>query len=334
VAPNVLTPAQTEFGAVWRNWWLANLTGTLVVTPFSVLWLTSLGSRIRWREFGESVVILSLFTGVCLVLFGGWYTFAVRVYPLHFMCVPFLLWMAFRLGCRGTATGVVLLSVIATWGTVRDWGPFAYGGATMEVVQAYISMMSVTGIVLAAVVTQHKRAEQQLLALATTDSLTGLANHRRLLEVLRAEITRSNRTGRSFVVAFMDMDGLKEINDQFGHLIGSRAICRVADALRASCRATDTPARYGGDELAVVLPETNEVGGRLVLGRITALLDADRNGPRVSVSGGVAVFPRDGETPTLLLRTADRLLYEAKARRSARPGSMPLEPETTEVGIG
>jgi diguanylate cyclase (GGDEF)-like protein len=337
--PTAVNPQATvNVGELWRNWWLAGLTGTVVVAPFTILWLTSLGSRVRWRELGESLMILSVLTVACLVLFGGWFRFRFEHYPVHFISVPFLLWVAFRLGRRGMATSILILSAVAFWGTLRGFGPLAQMPRNLpmdtDLVQAFTTMMAVTGIVLAAVVAQHRRAEEQLLALATTDSLTGLANHRRLLEVLRAEMARSGRTGRPFVVAFMDMDELKSINDKFGHLVGSRAICRVAEALRSSCRAMDTPARYGGDEFAVVLPETTEAGGRAVLERIAARLAADVNGPRLSVSGGVALFPRDGDSPTLLLRAADRLLYEAKAVRSAARGHDRLPPASSQAMIG
>jgi diguanylate cyclase (GGDEF)-like protein len=179
------------------------------------------------------------------------------------------------------------------------------------------------GVVLAAVVSQQRHAEARLQELASTDPLTGLANYRRLIDVLKVEIARSGRTGRPFAVLFLDMDGLKKINDRHGHLVGSRALTRVGDALRRSCRAIDTPSRYGGDEFAVVLPETGDEGGAAVLKRVGDRLAADPDRPQLSVSGGVAVYPRDGDSPTMLLRAAGRTLYEAKAHRGVARQSEP-----------
>src|SRR5262249_12051581 len=147
----------------------------------------------------------------------------------------FFLWAAFRFGRREVATAMALLSGIAVWGTLHGFGPFVRDtqnqNESLVLLQAYTSVMAVVGLVLAAAIGEHKQAEAQLHHLATTDPLTGLANYRRLLEVLRSEIARSGRTRRSFAVLFVDMNGLKRINDRYGHLTGSRALCRVADAL-------------------------------------------------------------------------------------------------------
>jgi diguanylate cyclase (GGDEF)-like protein len=313
-----------DFTFTWLTWWLGNLTGTLVIAPLVLLWTTPI-ERPGWKdvpEIVEAFVLLVLLVGVGLIVFAGQFPSDIKTYPLEFLCVPFFLWAAFRFGRREVATALAILSGLAVWGTVRGFGPFFRDTQheSLVLVQAYISVMSVMFVVLAAVVAEHKHAERQLRELAITDPLTGLANYRRLIEVLRAEIARSRRTGRSFSVVFVDMDGLKAVNDRFGHLVGSRALCRVGDALRRTSRGLDTPARYGGDEFAIVLPETTEEGGQAVLKRISDRLAADPDKPQLSVSGGLAVFPRDGDSPTMLLRTADRALYAAKAANAAARG--------------
>ncbi|HUK31250.1 MAG TPA: GGDEF domain-containing protein, partial [Candidatus Acidoferrum sp.] len=134
------------------------------------------------------------------------------------------------------------------------------------------------------------------------------------INVLQNEMERSRRSGRPFAVALFDLDGLKTVNDRFGHLVGSRAICRLANVLRMHCRSTDTGARYGGDEFAIVLPEASAEAAERVARRVREKLASDPEIPQLTVSAGVAVFPQDGDSIEKLLGAADRALYRMKGR--------------------
>jgi two-component system, cell cycle response regulator len=181
--------------------------------------------------------------------------------------------------------------------------------------------------IIAVDVTEQRTLEDQLRHQALSDSLTGLSNHRRLFEVLQAEICRSNRTGREFSVVLLDLDGLKGINDQFGHPTGDRALCRLGQILRDCCRSIDTAARHGGDEFALVLPETGIAAATLVAHRICDLLAKEPEEPALSVSVGIASHPKDAETIGTLLYAADRSLYAMKDKRpaAAHAGSVPIK---------
>jgi diguanylate cyclase (GGDEF)-like protein/PAS domain S-box-containing protein len=174
--------------------------------------------------------------------------------------------------------------------------------------------------IIAVDVTEQRTLEDQLRHQASSDSLTGLANHRRLFEVLHAEICRSQRTGREFSLALLDLDGLKRINDRFSHLVGDRALCRLAQILKDSCRSIDTPARHGGDEFALVLPETIMAEAALLTQRICELLERDAEEPALSVSAGIATYPKDADTITALLSAADTALYAMKDERARASG--------------
>lgn len=172
-------------------------------------------------------------------------------------------------------------------------------------------------IALGGALLDNARLFEQVRHLAVSDPLTGLANYRRLLDVLEAETERTNRNGRPFAVLLIDLDGLKTINDTYGHLVGSHALNRLAHILRIHCRAIDTAARYGGDEFALVLPETLHEEAARVANRIHAVMAGDTEAPHLSASIGISIY-NGGERIEKLLSDADAQLYLEKSRRSKR----------------
>jgi diguanylate cyclase (GGDEF)-like protein len=251
-----------------------------------------------------------------LVVFGRLFPTYEVDYPLSFLPMPVFIWAAFRFDRRGAAISVAVVYLVAVIGTLQGYGPFAYFPRNHSPVylQVFTCVSAVTALMLAAVVLERRQVEAQLRVLAVSDPLTGLSNYGHLVDVLEGEVQRSLRTERQFTVLFLDMDHLKMINDRYGHLVGSRALCRIADVLRMACRSIDTAARYGGDEFALVLPESDEAAGQLVAKRVAELLAADTREPRVSVSTGIAAYPKDGTSAEALVAAADRMLYAAKHR--------------------
>jgi diguanylate cyclase (GGDEF)-like protein len=307
----------TDYGTIWMNAALGSISGMLLVAPAVLLWTQVTSAQWRPQRIIEAGAVYAGVLIVGLVVFCG-FPSEVRGYPLEFLCVPVLLWAAFRLGRRATVAALLLLTGLAIFGTLSGYGPFVRNTptASLVMVQVFMSITAVMTIALAALASEYAVAEAQLRELVVTDPMTGLPNYRRLVEVLGAEIARSNRNDNPFSVVFFDMDGLKTINDELGHLIGSRAVCRFAETLRASCRTSDTAARYGGDEFVVILPDTDDEGARVVIQRVAERLAEDPDRPTLSVSAGVAVYPRDGGTPTTLLSAADRALYSVKADKA------------------
>ena len=160
----------------------------------------------------------------------------------------------------------------------------------------------------------HKMIEQQ----AHTDFLTQLPNRRSFEERLEDEIRRSHRYQHHFVMAMMDMNGFKRINDNFGHPVGDKALRQIADCLHSSIRETDFLARIGGDEFGLLMPETDRKTGNLVVKRLQEnlkklkLILPDNRTDILTISAGLSAYPADEDTHSGLFHIADQNLYKSK----------------------
>jgi diguanylate cyclase (GGDEF)-like protein len=308
-----------QYGIIWRTWWLGDTAGALVFAPFLLLWSANPIPRWSQRQVAEAGALLASTLLISGIIFGPVLHSEVRNDPWTFLCTPFLIWAAFRFGPREASAIICLVCAIAVMGTTHGYGPFARPSPndSLLLMQSFLSIQALTTLVFAAEVSERRRQEEHARQLAVRDPLTGLANYRLLVERVEEQIKRYGRTSKPFVILLMDLDGLKKINDEYGHLVGSLAICRLAEVLHLSCRETDTAARYGGDEFALVLTETSAEAAALVAERVAQRLSLDAEEPRLSVSIGIAEFPRDGATIEHLLSAADHSLYNDKRRGPA-----------------
>jgi diguanylate cyclase (GGDEF)-like protein len=213
--------------------------------------------------------------------------------------------LAFPLIARGRRVGALL---------GFDRGPSSrepkLSGATLAGVRELIEP--------AAVALDTALALKRVEALSVTDDLTHLYNSRYLNQVLRRETKRASRSGRPLSLLFIDLDGFKGVNDTHGHLFGSRALVEAAAVIRSSARETDVVSRFGGDEFALVLPDTGGEGafavGERIREKIAAyiFLAGDGLDIHLPVSVGVATLPDVAASSEELVQAADKAMYQVK----------------------
>jgi len=170
----------------------------------------------------------------------------------------------------------------------------------------------------AAIAMENARAVRRIQELSITDDCTGLYNARHLFTVLADETHRSQRFGYEFSLLFLDLDHFKRVNDQYGHLTGSQLLEQFGQVLRDNLRLVDAAFRYGGDEFAILLPQTSKDGALFVTRRLMAALRDKHWLPGTTsqlslrASVGIACYPADATTPQAIVHRADEMMYQVK----------------------
>jgi diguanylate cyclase (GGDEF)-like protein len=168
---------------------------------------------------------------------------------------------------------------------------------------------------------ENVRLFQRTRELSITDEITPLHNFRYFHQALERELKLVNRYGSTLALLFVDLDRFKPINDQYGHLRGSRTLREVGFLIRAAVRETDIPARYGGDEFVVILPQTDGPSARVLAEKLRRLVEGhtflqeEGINARLGVSLGIASYPEEATTKESLIRLADKRMYEDKETR-------------------
>ncbi len=321
---------ESQFLESWQTWWLGDLIGILVFAPVFLTWRQSmqLGSK-AWR-FGEMSVAFMLLALSAAVVFAAPAPAGGAAISLTFLPLPCLVWIAFRFRPSGVALGICLLSLIAIGATAAGAGPFGgeRSGESLLSLQAFIGVTTVMALTLAAAVSGHRASARELRSLsveleqlALTDELTGLRNRRGFLVLTDQALRMARRTRARCALVYVDLDGLKRVNDTRGHAAGDALIADAAKVLGDVFRESDVVARVGGDEFAVFAVLDEHDGTEAVNARLAAAIDRFNAQAvptmRVSMSIGIEELSSHSDTPLdVLLARADRAMYERKRTRS------------------
>lgn len=302
-------------GAFSENQPLIYAVGALAVATVLVLHeLLPVRWRLPGRAWIEATIALALVTAVVFLTGRGDSPFVIA-YPLVTVGVALARGARTALLFAGAAT----IAYVAVLGGVPPLSPLTaeVAGALLRMGANVLGIWLVTGLA-AAYAAQERRARSAFLKISLTDPLTGLFNRSQIYSTLDQEIRRTRRSARGFCVLMIDLDGLKAVNDTFGHHHGDSVLRDLGTVIRRSIRTVDTAYRYGGDEFVVLLPETDIVGAFVVAEKIRA--GAQELGTSLGIEGidasvsiGLISHPEDGITVEELMIAADRAMYHAKS---------------------
>jgi diguanylate cyclase (GGDEF)-like protein len=203
----------------------------------------------------------------------------------------------------------------ATWGLVDVAAGASYSSPIIPVWNSIVRLCFF--LITLWMLGQMQQAHAEVKILAQTDSLTGLANTRSFYEALNREILRLDRYDSPFTLAYADLDQFKSVNDALGHAAGDELLRKIAHALKSSLRDSDLIARMGGDEFAILMPETDRNAAEFALTRafesITAIVQAKAGSlPGIGITIGAIVFLTPPESLDAAVSEADKAMYEGK----------------------
>lgn len=219
-----------------------------------------------------------------------------------------------------TSTGIISLSVVSLYSAYVIIAYFLLKYCNIWIEIVYPIVFGIIVFIAAFIVKYiiKSRDFDQQYKLATTDGLTDLYNHRYFQEQMKMQVEQSKRYGNEFSLIILDIDYFKKFNDTFGHQAGDAVLRQVAQLLKSNVRATDIVCRYGGEEISIILPNTNrevafstadKICKRIAEKKFKLVNNQESN---VTVSIGVAAYPQDGDSASQIIEVADKRLYQAK----------------------
>jgi diguanylate cyclase (GGDEF)-like protein len=264
----------------------------------------------RWKLAMETWAMISFIT---LVI---WHTGQADS-PLLNLYLLVIIACAITLGKIMTMLEVALIACCYLYMGYASYSTAIFVPATFTTLMAKFSPFLLVAYVTSMLASDILNAKKKITILSQTDELTGLLNMRAFNTILEREIASATRYRQPFSIVMLDVDGLKEVNDRFGHPAGSQLVSVIADAIRNSVRGSDVVARYGGDEFIVLLTHTSADYAVHAAERIRSAIDNtsfDMDGNRISstVSIGIACFPDCVTAAKQVLDKADVALYKSK----------------------
>ncbi len=256
--------------------------------------------------------------------------------PLLNLYLLVIIACAITLGKVMTLLEVMLIACCYLYMGYQSYSSGLFVAETFTMLMAKFSPFLLVAYVTSMLASDIVHAKQRITVLSKTDDLTGLLNMRAFNSILESEIARVMRYAQPFTVIMIDVDGLKSVNDRYGHTAGSRLITTIAQSIKDSVRSTDVLARYGGDEFVILMAHSSTDNARMAAERIrTAIHNTsfDIKGNRISttVSVGIASFPESVEEPGDVLEKADIALYKSKQSGRDRVTYYDSELETVPV---